>query len=123
MVLSGAVGLAWGCARELSAILFAPVREAASTGRTEDEDSTREARDLSRRSEAHLVKAIGRSNGVHSRSRRPTTSSEWPSTLSPGVLGPQYFRDMAELLSGGAPDPAKMKETMLRYGLIPAPPS
>jgi hypothetical protein len=30
---------------------------------------------------------------------------------------------MAELLSAGAPDPAKMKETMLRYGLIPAPPS
>ena len=41
--------------------------------------------------------------------------------LSPGVLGPQYFKDMAALLSGGAPDPAKMKETMLRYGLIPAP--
>jgi hypothetical protein len=30
---------------------------------------------------------------------------------------------MAELLSAGTPDPAKMKETMLRYGLIPAPPS
>jgi hypothetical protein len=23
-------------------------------------------------------------------------------------------------LSSGAPDPAKMKETMLRYGLVPA---
>ena len=43
-------------------------------------------------------------------------------TLSPGVLGPQYFREIAELLAAGAPDPAKMKETMLRYGLIPAPP-
>jgi hypothetical protein len=30
---------------------------------------------------------------------------------------------MADLLSAGTPDPAKMKETMLRYGLIPAPPS
>jgi hypothetical protein len=30
---------------------------------------------------------------------------------------------MAKLLTGGAPDPAKMKETMLRYGLIPVPPS
>jgi hypothetical protein len=27
------------------------------------------------------------------------------------------------LLSGGAPDLAKMKETMLRYGLVPAPPA
>jgi hypothetical protein len=26
---------------------------------------------------------------------------------------------MAGLLSAGTPDPAKMKETMLRYGLIP----
>jgi hypothetical protein len=28
---------------------------------------------------------------------------------------------MAALLKGGAPDPAKMKETMLRYGLVPVP--
>ena len=45
------------------------------------------------------------------------------SILSPGVLGPAYFREMAELLSGGAPDLARMKETMLRYGLVPAPPA
>ena len=43
-------------------------------------------------------------------------------TLTPGVLGPSYFKEMAALLAGGAPDPAKMKATMLRYGLIPAPP-
>jgi len=52
-------------------------------------------------------------------------TSEAPATclcvLSPGVLGPAYFRDMAALLAGGAPDPAKMRETMLRYGLIPVP--
>jgi quercetin dioxygenase-like cupin family protein len=39
--------------------------------------------------------------------------------LSPGVLGPAYFREMAALLAGGAPDPARLKETMLRYGLVP----
>jgi hypothetical protein len=39
------------------------------------------------------------------------------------VLGPQYFKDMASLLAASAPDPAKMKKTMLRYGLIPAPSS
>jgi quercetin dioxygenase-like cupin family protein len=43
-------------------------------------------------------------------------------SLTPGVLGPSYFREMAALLVGGLPDPAKMKATMLRYGLIPAPP-
>jgi quercetin dioxygenase-like cupin family protein len=41
--------------------------------------------------------------------------------LSPGVLGPAYFREMAALIVGGPPDLAKMKETMLRYGLIPVP--
>ncbi|MDI3307695.1 MAG: cupin domain-containing protein [Acetobacteraceae bacterium] len=41
--------------------------------------------------------------------------------LSPGVLGPAYFREMATLLAEGAPDPARMKETMLRHGLVPVP--
>ena len=40
--------------------------------------------------------------------------------LTPGVLGPGYFREMAAALAGGAPDPAKMKEIMLRHGLHPA---
>jgi quercetin dioxygenase-like cupin family protein len=41
--------------------------------------------------------------------------------LSPGVLGPDYFREMAALMGDGAPDPQKITQTMLRYGLIPAP--
>jgi quercetin dioxygenase-like cupin family protein len=41
--------------------------------------------------------------------------------LSPGVLGPAFFREMAALITGGPPDLAKMKETMLRYGLVPVP--
>ncbi len=48
--------------------------------------------------------------------------SEAPATalcvLTPGVLGPQYFRDMAALLADGPPDPAKMKEIMARHGLV-----
>ena len=58
-------------------------------------------------------------HGFTNRSPEPATCL---CVLSPGVLGPQYFKDMAVLLSAGQPDPAKMKETMLRYGLIPAPP-
>lgn len=39
--------------------------------------------------------------------------------LTPGVLGPAYFREMAQLVGQGAPDPSRMKATMLRYGLVP----
>jgi hypothetical protein len=35
------------------------------------------------------------------------------------VLGPGYFWEIAALLLGGALDPVRMKETMLRYGLVP----
>jgi quercetin dioxygenase-like cupin family protein len=42
------------------------------------------------------------------------------SVLTPG-LGPAYFRELAALLSSGAPpDPAKVKAIMQRYGLVPA---
>jgi quercetin dioxygenase-like cupin family protein len=39
--------------------------------------------------------------------------------LTPGVLGPGYFREIAALLSGGPPDPADMKAVMARHGLVP----
>src|SRR4030081_1576020 len=60
---------------------------------------------------------------VHGFTNRTAEPAMCLCTLSPGVLGPQYFKDMAALLIGGAPDPAKMSATMLRYGLIPAPPA
>ena len=41
--------------------------------------------------------------------------------LTPGRLGTAYFREIEALVANGAPDPAKMKATMLRYGLVPAP--
>ncbi|SRR6266480_1950382 len=56
---------------------------------------------------------------VHGFTNRSAAPATCLCILTPGVLGPQYFREMAALLSAGAPDPAKMKETMLRYGLIP----
>ena len=60
---------------------------------------------------------------VHSFTNRTGEPATCLCTLNPGVLGPQYFKDIGKLLAAGAPpDPAKMKETMLRYGLIPAPP-
>jgi quercetin dioxygenase-like cupin family protein len=44
--------------------------------------------------------------------------------VSPGVLGPQYFRDVAAVIdaaAGGPPDPAAIGAVMLRHGLTPAP--
>jgi quercetin dioxygenase-like cupin family protein len=59
---------------------------------------------------------------VHSFRNDTTAPATCLCILTPGVLGPGYFRDMASLLAAGTPpDPPKMKETMLRYGLVPAP--
>jgi quercetin dioxygenase-like cupin family protein len=39
--------------------------------------------------------------------------------LTPGVLGPEYFRELAAVIRGGNPDAAVMTEIMSRYRLIP----
>ena len=41
--------------------------------------------------------------------------------LTPGALGPAYFREVAALAAAGKPEPEQMKAIMLRYGLIPVP--
>ena len=44
--------------------------------------------------------------------------------ITPGILGPEYFREMAAVLegaAGGPPDPAALAEVMRRHGLSPAP--
>ena len=46
--------------------------------------------------------------------------------ITPAAIGPQYFRDSAEVINaaaGGPRDRAKMAEIMRRYGLTPATPS
>ena len=43
--------------------------------------------------------------------------------ITPAAIGPQYFREVAEVLrasAGGPPDRARMAEVMLRHGLTPA---
>lgn len=45
--------------------------------------------------------------------------------VTPAAIGPQYFRESAEVINaaaGGPPDRAKMTEIMHRHGLTPAPP-
>jgi quercetin dioxygenase-like cupin family protein len=44
--------------------------------------------------------------------------------VSPGILGPDYFRECAaviEAAAGGPPDLAALGEVMRRHGLTPAP--
>jgi quercetin dioxygenase-like cupin family protein len=43
--------------------------------------------------------------------------------VSPGILGPAYFREVAAVVkaAGGPPDPAAIAEVMRRHGLTPAP--
>ena len=46
--------------------------------------------------------------------------------VTPGVLGPGYFRDLVAVVeeaaaAGTPPDPARLGEVMLRHGLTPAP--
>ncbi len=56
-------------------------------------------------------------HGFDNRSGAPATCL---CVLTPGVLGPEYFREIAALVAAGPPDAAKMTEIMLRYGLVPA---
>jgi len=44
--------------------------------------------------------------------------------VTPAAIGPQYFREAAEVLNAtaGPPDRTKMAAIMLRHGLTPAPP-
>ena len=46
--------------------------------------------------------------------------------ITPAAIGPQYFRESAEVINaaaGGPPDGAKLAEIMSRHGLTPAPPA
>lgn len=43
--------------------------------------------------------------------------------VSPGLMGPEYFREVSQLLSaGGPPNPTAMNEIMRRHGMIPVAP-
>ena len=46
--------------------------------------------------------------------------------VTPGILGPDYFREMGAILddaAGGPPDLAAIASVMRRHGLTPAPPT
>jgi quercetin dioxygenase-like cupin family protein len=59
---------------------------------------------------------------VHSFANLTDQTAKCLCILTPGVLGPEYFRELAAEISSGAPDPAVVGAIMKRYRLIPAPP-
>jgi len=42
--------------------------------------------------------------------------------ITPGMLGPEFFREIAAIaIPGAPPDPKKMADVMARHGLVPVP--
>ena len=61
--------------------------------------------------------AIHRFDNLHS------TEAKTLVMITPGILGPDYFREIASVLkaAGAPPDPAAIAAVMQRHGLTPAP--
>src|SRR5215207_9708940 len=56
---------------------------------------------------------------------RGSVDAKFLAIATPGVFGPSYFRDVAQVLAaaaGGPPDLAALAEAMRRHGLTPAQP-
>ncbi len=61
---------------------------------------------------------------VHRFDNLHAANSRTLAIVSPGILGPDYFREIAAVAkaaAGGPPDPAALAEVMRRHGLTPAP--
>ncbi len=62
---------------------------------------------------------------VHRFDNNGTLDAKVLCVVTPAAIGPQYFREAAEVINaaaGGPPDRVKMAEIMRRHGLTPAPP-
>jgi len=58
---------------------------------------------------------------VHKFENRVDLGAKALAIITPGLLGPDYFRDIAAVLTAGPPDPAALGEVMRRHGLTPVP--
>jgi quercetin dioxygenase-like cupin family protein len=62
---------------------------------------------------------------IHGFDNHGTEDARFLAISTPGVMRPEYFREVHGVLAasaGGPPDFAKIGEIMHRYGLTPAPP-
>jgi quercetin dioxygenase-like cupin family protein len=61
---------------------------------------------------------------VHQFANRGAVDAKALAVVTPGILGPDYFREVAAVLDGaadGPPDLAAIAAVMRRHGLTPAP--
>ena len=61
---------------------------------------------------------------IHRFDNNGTQDAKALCAITPAAIGPQYFREAAEVIvaaAGGPPDRVKMAEIMRRHGLTPAP--
>jgi quercetin dioxygenase-like cupin family protein len=57
---------------------------------------------------------------VHSFANKSNETIEFLCVANPGVFGPDFFKDVAEVINAGTPpDMAKLKQAMLNHGLVP----
>ena len=63
---------------------------------------------------------------IHGFENRGSIDAAFLAIATPGVFGPDYFREISEILiasAGGPPDLAALAEVMRRHGLTPAHPA
>jgi len=60
---------------------------------------------------------------VHGFNNLKPASAKALAVVTPALIGPDFFREMAAIINaGGPPDLEKMKAVMTRHGLVPALP-
>ena len=62
---------------------------------------------------------------VHAFANHGSQQAKALCVITPGAIGPEYFREAAEVINaaaGGPPDRVKLAEILRRHGLTPAPP-
>jgi quercetin dioxygenase-like cupin family protein len=63
---------------------------------------------------------------VHRFDNNGAEDAKFLAVVTPGILGPAYFREVGAVIdaaAGGPPDRAAVGEVMRRHGLTPAPPA
>lgn len=65
-----------------------------------------------------------RRGSVHHFENRGTEDARLLSVITPGLLGPEYFREIGAVVNGGGPpELGQVRAVMQRHGLRPVPPT
>jgi quercetin dioxygenase-like cupin family protein len=57
---------------------------------------------------------------VHGFENKTNETIRFLAVITPGIFGPSYFQEVAAIINaGGPPDMAKLKEVLIKHGLVP----